>query len=94
MSTKRFIIKTAVKVIVFATISIIAMTLLGSPVISNQVALGQMENSNELFILMDIYNKIKPIISVIYSCVVLLFIGTTGYDTYKFIKTKKTEEKN
>lgn len=93
MSTKRFIVKTVAKVIIFAIISIIIMTFLESPVISNQIALGQMENSNELFILMEFYNKVRPIISVTYSCIVILFIGTVGYDIYKFIKTK-TEEKN
>lgn len=93
MSTKRFIVKTVAKVIIFAIISIIIMTFLESPVISNQIALGQMENSNELFILMEFYNKVHPIISVTYSCIVILFIGTVGYDIYRFIKTK-TEEKN
>jgi hypothetical protein len=93
MSTKRFITKTITKVIIFAIVSIIAMTFLESPIISNQVALGQMENSNELFMLMETYNKIRPIISVIYSCIVIWFIGTVGYDIYKFIKTK-TKEKN
>lgn len=93
MTTKRFIIKTTVKIIIFAILSVIAMTFLESPVISNQVALGQMENSNELFMLMETYNKIRPIISVIYSCIVIWFVGAVGYDIYKFIKTK-TKEKN
>ncbi len=93
MSTKRFIIKTTAKAIIFAIISIIVMTFLESPIISNQIALGQMENSNELFMLMETYNKIRPIISVTYSCIVIWFIGTVGYDIYKFIKTK-IKEKN
>ena len=93
MTTKRFIIKNIVKTIVFIIVSIIAMTLVQSPIISNQVALGQMENSNELFMLMETYNKIRPIISVIYSCIGIWFVGTVGYDVYKFIKTK-TKEKN
>ena len=92
MSTKKFIIKTVAKIIIFAIISTIAMTLLQSPVISNEIALGQMQNSNELFILMETYNKIRPFVVVIYSCIVLWFVGTVGCDIYKFIKTKTKEK--
>ena len=91
MSTKKFIIKTVVKIIVFAIVSTVAMTLLQTPIISNEIALGQMENSNQLFLLMESYNKLRPLLAVIYSCIVLLFISTVGYDTYNFIKTKLKE---
>jgi hypothetical protein len=93
MSTKRFIITTIIKIIAFAIISTIAMTLLQSPIISNDIALGQMENSDALFMLMETYNKVRPFVEVIYSCITVLFIGTTAYDIYKFIKTK-IKEKN
>lgn len=93
MSTKKYIIKTVIKVIIFVIISTIAMTLLQSPVISNKIALGQMENSDELFILMDLYNKITPIISIIYGCIVAGLAITIIYDTYKFIQTKRNGEK-
>lgn len=93
MSTKKFIFKTVSKLIIFAAISIIATTFFQSPVITNEIAMGQMENSNELFMLMDIYYKIKPLGSVIYGCIVAWIVATTGYDTYKFIKTK-IEENN
>lgn len=93
MTTKKFIIKNIIKIVAFAIISTIAMTLLQSPVITNEIAMGQMENSNELFILMDTYYKMKPIVLVIYGCIVALFVSTIGYDTYKFINTK-TKEKN
>lgn len=93
MSTKRFIITTTIKIIAFAIISTIAMTLLQSPVISNNIALGQMGNSDAAFMLMETYNKVRPFVEVIYSCITVLFIGTTAYDIYKFIKTK-IKEKN
>jgi hypothetical protein len=92
MSTKKFIIKTVVKIIAFAIVSTVAITLLQSPIISNEIALGQMENSDGLFILMELYNKLRPLIVVIYSCIVLLFISAVGYDTYNFIKTKLKEK--
>ena len=93
MSTKRFIITTTIKIIAFAIISTVAMTLLESPIISNNIALGQMENSDTLFMLMEIYNKVRPFVEVIYGCITVLFVSTVAYDTYKFIKTK-IKEKN
>ncbi len=93
MSIKKFIIKTTVKTIIFVVLSAIALTLLQSPTISNNIALGQMENSDALYILWETYNKIHPIIEVIYGMIVLLFVGTVGYDVYKFIKTKTKEKK-
>jgi hypothetical protein len=92
MTPKKYIIKTIVKITIFMIISTIALTLLQSPVISNEIALGQMTNSNEMFILMDTYNKVTPIISVIYGCISVGFAVTIIYDTYKFIKTQTKEK--
>ena len=94
MSTKKFVIKTIAKVIVYAIVSIIALTLLANPVITNELALGQMENSNELYLLMEIFFKSKPFISFIYSCITVLFAGTTIYDIYKLIKTIENKGEN
>lgn len=94
MTIKKFIIKTVVKIIIFAIISTIALSLLTSPVITNELALGQMENSNELYMLMETYNKIRPFIEIIYGFVTALFAGTIIGDTYKFIKTKTNKGEN
>ena len=93
MSVKKFVIKTTAKTIVFAVLSTIALSLLQSPVISNNIALGQMENSDALYMLWETYNKIRPIIGVIYGLIVLWFVGTVGCDVYKFIKQKIKEKK-
>lgn len=93
MNKKRFIIYLTVKVITYAIISTIALSLLNSPVITNEIALTQMENSNELYMLMETYNKSRPFISIIYGCITTWFVGTTVYGIYKFIK-KETKEKN
>ncbi len=94
MSTKKFIIKTAIKILIYAIISTIALSILTNPIITNELALGQMENSNELYLLMAIYNKVKPFISIIYGLITVLFAGTAIYDTYKFIKTKTNKGEN
>ena len=94
MSTKKFIIKTTIKVLIYAIISTIALSLLTNPIITNELAMGQMENSNELYLLMETYNKVKPFISIIYGLITALFAGTTICDTYKFIKTKINKGEN
>jgi hypothetical protein len=94
VTTKRFIIKTVIKIIIYAIISTIVLSLLNSPIISNNIALGQMQNDDVLFILMETYNKVRPFISIIYGLITALFVGTAIYDTYKFIKTKTNKGEN
>ena len=94
MTTKRFIIRTIIKIIIYAIASTIAISLLTSPIITNELALTQMENSNELYVLMDTYNKIRPFISIVYSLITCWFASTTIYDIYKFIKMKTNKGEN
>ena len=88
MSTKRFIYKITAKIIIFIIFSVIASTLLYGPIITNEIALTQMENSNELYMLMESYNKLRPILSIVYGLINGIFVWTTIYDICKFIKTK------
>ena len=94
MTIKRFIIRTILKIIIYAILSTIALSLLTSPVITNELALTQMENSNELYMLMETYNKIRPFISIIYGLITCWFASTTIYDIYHFIKTKTNKGEN
>ncbi len=94
MNTTKFIIKVAMKILIYAIISTIALSLLTNPIINNELALGQMENSNELYLLMETYNKVRPFISIIYGLITAFFAGTVIHDTYKFIKTKTNKGEN
>lgn len=94
MTLKKFIIRTSIKILAYAIISTIAISLLTNPIITNELAMLQMENSNELYLLMDTYNKVRPFISIIYGLITALFVGTTIYDIYKFIKTKINKGEN
>ncbi len=94
MSTKKFIIKTAIKILIYAIFSTIALSLLTNPIINNELAMGQMQNSNELYLLMEIYNKVKHFVSIIYGLITALFAGATIHDTYKFFKNKYNKGEN
>ena len=93
MTTKKFIIKIIVKTILFVVFTTIVFTLANSPIIANSVAMGQMQNSNDYYILMELYNNTKHYVSIIYNCITVFFTGTIIYDVYQFIKTK-TKENN
>lgn len=88
-----FIKKTTVKVIIFAVLMFIvaAVGQSMSPVISNNMALGQMQNSDEMYILMDTYYKVRPIVSAAFAGIILLFTGSVARDIFKLVKTINTE---
>ena len=94
MTTRKFIIKTTTKVLIYAIVSTIALSLLTNPIINNELAIGQIQNSNELYLLMETYNKTKHFVSIIYGLITAFFAGTTIQDIYKFIKTKTNKGEN
>lgn len=93
MTTKKFTTRAITRCVIFAILVVAYIILSQSmPTISNEVALTQMQNSNEMFTLMNTYAQIKPIINVVFVGVILWFTGMTTYDTYKFVKTITTTD--
>lgn len=89
MSRKQFITKTATRVIVLTIVFIVIFNLMGvfDTMISNELALGQMENSNEAFAFIQIYNgTIKPLVSLAMSLAASAMVIFTILDIYEFIK--------
>lgn len=92
--TKQFVKKIIRKVVLFAFLMII-LTAVGrsiAPVVSNELALTQMQNSNEMYVLMNTYNKIRPIINLAYVFIAGYFAGTIYRDISKFVKTVSEED--
>lgn len=87
--TKKMIRKIVVFVILMIVVTAIGRSI--APTVSNELALTQMQNSNEAFVLMNTYNKIRPIVNIVYVLIVGWFAGTVGRDIYKFNKTVNTE---
>ena len=94
MTTKNFIFKTVVKIIIYTIFSTIALTLLDSPIISNELALGQMQNSDTLYLWMETYNRVRPYISIIYWAITAFFAWSIGSDTYTFYNNKYNKGEN
>lgn len=91
---QEFISKTAIKTIIFVlimtTILFIAQSV--SPIVSNNLALGQMQNSDEAFVIMNTYNKSRPIFNYTMVGICILFVISIVKDTIKFIKNIKNIE--
>lgn len=93
MTTNRFAKRIIVRIFVYAVVSIIvANIMLNTPVITNNIAMGQMENSNELYLMMETYNKVKHFISIIYGFFTTYVVGVTVYDIFKFISKQNKGE--
>lgn len=91
MTPTKFIIKMATKIIMFSFLMIAAAAIMSSlsPVVSNEIALGQMQNSNETFVFMNAYNTVRPVISVVFAGITIWFTCTIARDIYKFFKNQK-----
>ena len=86
---KKRIFSLAVKVITFIIIMIILFSVSNSlnVVLTNELALTQMENSNELFIAQQSYHQIiRPIVAVISAIIAAMFAFFIGKDLVKIFK--------
>lgn len=92
MSTKRFVVRMLIRfsILIVALIIISNYTNTLGAIANNELALGQMENSTEAFLFVEIYNgTIKPLITLVISLITSFVVIRTVRDTYKFIKTKE-----
>lgn len=85
---KRFLIKTTTKIIVAVSFLVIAFTLVQSPVLTNEVALAQMESSDGLYIAWSSYSPVVSLIRSVLCGIGGFMLGRSILDIYKFIKTK------
>jgi hypothetical protein len=92
MSNKKFIIKLTIKILCLITCLFVVSNIseTAGVIISNYVALEQMNNSDTAFILMETYNNVvKSMGAGVMTLFTVGFIIWMGADTYKFIKIKE-----
>lgn len=94
MSLNKFVFKLIAK-LTLITALVVAMVVANSlaPTITNAVAMGQMQNSDAAFALMDIYPKVVSAAIVIGSVSIGLILYTIYSDTRTFIHTVVNNEK-
>lgn len=92
MTTEKLCKKIFIKIVIFVCIAIFVSGLLnaGNTIISNQLALEQMENSDGMYMLMEVYNSaIKPTVYIGLIASGIFVTVSIGYNVYNFIKDKK-----
>lgn len=87
MSIKKFAIKILSRVVKFAALLIIASAIIENPILRNEIALGQMENSTTAFMLLGMYFSFQNIAKFVTGLIVLWFIWDIAREIYKFIKS-------
>ena len=93
-STKKFIKKLFKKAIIFALIMAVTAALTWfmafNPIVANRLAMGQMENSNEAYMFLSMYNSLKPTANTVYFLASIWFAFTIAHDAYKFWNANNT----
>ena len=93
MDIFKFITKLVLKGICLI-VSFILIGLLNSfsTVFGNEIAMGQLQNSDTAYVIMDIYHNFSPAIKFIIGIFTLLLGCSIGIDTHNFIETHKKKE--
>lgn len=86
----RFLIKAVVKTFVIAAILFLSYLITETPIFTNQIAMHQLENSNDWFVAMHMYQKFANAAGRVSGIVIAFIIGSIGYDGYSLAKSLKT----
>lgn len=87
MSPTRFAARTVINIATILCLIFItrAATHLTNPMIMNDLAMTQMENTDTYLVIMGICNTIKPIVKFVFTIIIGGFVGLICRDTYKFV---------
>lgn len=86
-----FVLKTIVRLIIMTVIVAVVFMVTQTPVITNNIAMGQMENSNDWFVAMTVYQRFANAADIFSIVSVVVTLGFIGWDGYKLARTLKSE---
>ena len=86
---KRSILKIAVAIILCSIIGIIATSF--APHLTNDLALGQLENNDMSWSIFQTWYQVQNFIGVVYFIIILCFTYSIGKDILNYIERKKDE---
>lgn len=84
MSIKKLVGKTIVRVFVIMVVIAIMNTLLKSPVITNEMALGQMDILNEGFVFWELFKSLRPVANFVLGAIGGLMVFGVYKDVYAY----------
>ena len=86
-------LKIAVKS-VFLILLEMARWALSSPVITNNLAMTQMQNSDELYLIISMYEKYTPVMRAAFIAIAMCLAVSIGHDIYTLTKTNFNKKEN
>ena len=90
----RLIRKLTTKFIIFILIISVCAVIVNTPIITNEMAMLQMENDSGVYLIYETYNGVKDsIVSIGIFLIVSLFVASTARDVKQYFKDKE-EHKN
>lgn len=91
MTLSKFLTNTIIKGTILLLLIIILPDLMAAidPIISNSIALGQIEHSNDTYVLMQTYQKYMSLVRFGIGTVMVCLGLSMGLDVYIFTKNKK-----
>ena len=94
MTLSKFLTKTIIKGAILLCMIVLMPTVVDAmvPIITNDIALGQMENSNDAYILMQTYGTYMSIARFGIGTIMVCLGLSMGLDTYIFTKSYKKEK--
>lgn len=91
MAVREFICKTIVRLVITVVVLVLVFMITQTPVFTNDIAMGQMENSNDWFVAMTMYQKFANVAELFGKVNIAVTLGFIGWDGYKLAKTLKSE---
>lgn len=88
---REFIGKTIMRLFAMITVMAMVFMITQTPVITNNIAMGQMENSNDWFVAMTVYQRFANAVDIFGIVSAVIILGFIGWDGYKLAKTLKSE---
>ena len=91
MAVREFIGNTIMRLFIVIAVMAMVFMITQTPVITNNIAMGQMENSNDWFVVMTMYQRFANIADIFGTVCVVVTLGFIGWDGYKLAKTLNSE---
>lgn len=92
MAVREFCGKTIMRLFIMIVVIVIVFMITQTPTITNNIAMNQMENSNDWFVAMTAYQRFANAAGIFGNVSVIVTLGFIGWDGYKLAKTLNEPE--
>lgn len=93
-AVRKFVGKTLMRSIILIAIIVMVFTITQTPILTNNISMKQMENSNDWFVAMSMYQKFARVAGIFGNVSVIVTLGFIGWDGYKLAKILNSETEN